>query len=237
MMDIDSDIMNHAERCQPLECCGLIVRVDGIELYWPCRNTCIERGRFVLDPRDWVEAEETGEILKVVHSHVYRDPVPTDADRVGCAASGLPWLIVSWPTGQTCELILPHGFEAPLVGREFVWGTFDCFTLVRDYYRTELGILIDNFGGYEHNFCEIGQDLYLNRYKAAGFVEVEIDDFRRHDVVLMQIGATNVVGHAAVYLGGEQIMHHVLGRLSCRAPYGGMWRNATRKILRHESLC
>lgn len=228
------DILNHAEQCQPLECCGLIVRVAGAERYWPCRNTCIERGRFVLDPLDWIEAEEAGEIAKVVHSHVYQSADPTEADRVGCEASGVPWLIVSWPNGATVE-IEPCGFQLPLIGRQFCWGVTDCFTLVRDYYRTELGLLIDSFGGYEHNFCEIGQNLYLNRYKAAGFVEV--DDLRRHDVILMQVGATNVVGHAAVYLGYEQIMHHVLNRLSCCAPYGGLWRDATRKILRHESLC
>lgn len=228
------DILHHAEQCQPLECCGLVVRVDGVDRYWPCRNLAIERNRFELDPLDWIAAEEAGEIIKVVHSHVYQAAEPTPSDRVGCEASGKPWLIVSWPTGSSIE-INPCGYTLPLLGREFVWGVADCYTLVRDYYRTELSILIDEFGGYPSNFVEAGDDLYLSRFTAAGFVVVDAP--AKHDVLLMQIGNTAVTGHAAVYIGDAQIMHHVIGRLSMRQPYGGYWRDATRKILRHESLC
>ncbi|WP_043946890.1 NlpC/P60 family protein, partial [Ralstonia solanacearum] len=40
------------------------------------------------------------------------------------------------------------------------------------------------------------------------------------DVILMQVRAP-VPNHAAVYLGGVQMLHHLHGRLSSRDVYGG----------------
>lgn len=227
-------ILAHAAECQPRECCGLVVRIDGVETYRPCRNIALELNRFELHPADYAAAEDDGEIVKIVHSHVRASADPTDADRVGCESSGLPWLIVSWPTGQTVEFE-PSGFKAPLLGRPFVWGVFDCFTLVRDYYRDTFGLLIDDFGGYPENAALDGMDLYARRFAAAGFQEVATP--REHDVLLLQIPPAQDASHAAIYLKDETIMHHLRGRLSMRQPYGGAWRMATRKILRHQTLC
>ena len=230
---IDS-ILAHAAECQPRECCGLIVCVDGVESYRPCRNLAYELNRFEMHPADWAAAEDAGEILTVVHSHVYQSPEPTAADRVGCESSGIPWMIVSWPTGRTVEFT-PSGFKAQLLGRPFVWGVFDCFTLVRDYYRETFGILIDDFGGYPSNAELDGMDLYRTRFEAAGFVEVPTPS--EHDVLLLQLPPAQDASHAAIYLQDETILHHLRGRLSMRQPYGSAWREATRKILRHQSLC
>lgn len=224
-------IMAHAEACQPLECCGLIVNQAGIELYLPCKNLSIEPGHFVLDPVDFAAAEDAGTVVQVVHSHVYQSADPTDADRVGCEASGLPWLIAAWPTGNWSE-IEPTGYQADLIGREFVWGVFDCFTLIRDYYRQTLGILISDGGGYP--FRDSG--LYQARFESAGFAQVDGDP-RPHDVILMGIAGASEANHAAIYVGNETILHHVQNRLSGRVPYGGYWRDTTRAVLRHQSLC
>ncbi|MBI0320618.1 C40 family peptidase [Streptomyces javensis] len=40
--------------------------------------------------------------------------------------------------------------------------------------------------------------------------------------------------HAGIYLGDGQMLHHLYGRLSEAAPYGGMWSERTRYIVRHE---
>ena len=79
-----------------------------------------------------------------------------------------------------------------------------------------------------------GQNLYLDNFAKAGFVQVQ--DLKKNDVILIQV-ASDVVNHAAVYLGENIIFHHVYGRLSCRAPYGGFWLKNTRMVVRHSSLC
>lgn len=227
-------VLAHAGREQPRECCGLLVRLaDGVG-YWPARNRCPLPGQFELHPEDFADAEDAGEIVAVVHSHVHEGAAPSQADRLGCEASGLPWLIVSWPHGGW-RWLAPSGFALPWVGREFVWGITDCFTLVRDYYRQELGILVDCPEPYDYNFWQRGADLY-GRYQDFGFARLpDGAQPQPHDVLLMQVRSP-VANHAAVYLGGGVMLHHLEKRLSERVQYGGFWAEATLVMVRHESL-
>lgn len=95
--------LNHARREAPRESCGLLVRVDGAEIYWACANLADDEEYFVLDPDDYVRAEESGEVLAVIHSHPQPTPEPSEFDHQACVESGLPWHIVSSETGEWCS--------------------------------------------------------------------------------------------------------------------------------------
>ena len=43
------------------------------------------------------------------------------------------------------EIYKPQGLEIPLVGRYYIAGVFDCFTLVQDYFQIKFNILISDF--------------------------------------------------------------------------------------------
>jgi cell wall-associated NlpC family hydrolase len=88
---------------------------------------------------------------------------------------------------------------------------------------------------YDSHWWLKGQNLYLDHFEEAGFVQTDTAAMREHDVLLMQVGAP-VINHAAVYLGNNQLMQHCAGRLSSRDVYGGGWQRATRMVLRHQSL-
>ena len=62
-------IMTHAAQEQPRECCGLIVQLENKLAYYPCHNLATAIEHFILDPEDYARAEESGEIVAVVHSH------------------------------------------------------------------------------------------------------------------------------------------------------------------------
>jgi cell wall-associated NlpC family hydrolase len=51
----------------------------------------------------------------------------------------------------------------------------------------------------------------------------------------MQIHAS-VPNHGAVLLEDGKILHHVIGRLSCRDIYGDYWRRVTVHVIRHKEL-
>jgi cell wall-associated NlpC family hydrolase len=46
---------------------------------------------------------------------------------------------------------------------------------------------------------------------------------------------SNLPNHAAIYIGDQQILHHVQGRLSSRDVLGGYYIKSTAMVLRHES--
>jgi proteasome lid subunit RPN8/RPN11 len=232
-------IRDHAIRVYPHECCGLLVAVDGRERYIECTNAATGTDHFILPGDEYADAESLGDIVAVVHSHPDAPCTPSEADRVACEASGLPWFIVEVRRGDDGEVreagstwIEPAGFAAPLVGRSFAHGVLDCYTLVRDWYRHERQILLPDFkrcDGWWHE----GADLYMKNYRAAGFRPIaEGDPLEVGDVILMQIRA-EVANHAGVYIGNGLMLHHRYGRLSNREVYGGYWLENTRQILRY----
>jgi proteasome lid subunit RPN8/RPN11 len=238
LLALVDDVMQHASKTAPQECCGLAVRKDGVLIYWPARNIATGNDAFEIAPEDWAAAEDTGEIVGVCHAHMYLPPVPSMADRVSAARSGLPWLIVGYPTGDA-QVLAPDPYDPPLIGRPFVHGVLDCFSLIRDYYRMELGIALPDFARSDEWWLK-GGDLYRQHFAEAGFVQVagsefDMRDLREHDVLLMQV-ASPVLNHGAVYLGGQVILHHCQNQLSGRSVYGGFWRRATGLVVRHRSL-
>lgn len=223
----------HAQSEAPRECCGLLIAGAADVEYFPCRNLALRAvQQFVLDPADWARAEDTGQVLAVCHSHPNASANPSMADRMMCERSGLPWMILGWPS-LVVKRVDPSGWEAPLVGREFHHGVLDCYTLIQDYFRRTLNFHLPDFDR-EDGWWAKGQNLYREGFAAAGFVEVN-DVPREHDVLLMQV-YSDVENHGAVTIAGGQILHHLYGRLSSRDTYGGYWRRHTRAVLRHQQL-
>lgn len=225
-------IIEHAGREFPREACGLIINARGHERYFACRNLAENQRDFIMDPADYARAEDAGEVMAVVHSHPNAPARPSQADRVACEASGLPWVIYALPAGTWAGLT-PAGYRAPLVGRQFVHGILDCYSLVRDWYREERGVELPDFDRREE-WWKKGDDLYMKNFSSAGFAPIPADaPLARGDVILMQLQA-KVANHAAIYLGRDQILHHVMKRLSCREIYGGFWKKVTRLVVRFQ---
>ena len=229
--DVLAALRAHAAREAPRECCGLIIARAGAHEYRPCRNLAADGNQFALDAADQAAAEDAGEVLAVCHSHPFANPAPSAADRAMCEATGLPWVIVNHPLGTVCEFA-PAGYRAPLIGRQFVHGVHDCYSLIRDYYAAEIGIALPDFERADKWWLN-GGDLYRAHFAEAGFVEIDAMDLRAHDVILMRIRAA-VTNHGAVYLGENRMLQHLMDKLSGRAIYGGWYRRCTTHILRHR---
>lgn len=234
--EIKDDALVHAHAEYPRESCGLAVVVKGRLRYVPCRNLSASDDNFELSPEDYADAEDKGEIVAVIHSHPDQSCNPSQADVVNCEKSGLPWHIVGLPSEQWA-MLEPTGYKAPLVGRVFSHGTLDCYSLVRDYYLEILGITLPDFPRFDKwwdkEFMK-GEplNLYVDNFAKAGFVAVDRPP-KLHDVILMQV-KSDIVNHAAVYLGDEVVLQHFHGRLSSRDVYGGAWLKITRYVLEYR---
>ena len=224
--------VEHALREAPREACGLVVIVKGRERYWPCQNLAIGTDQFVLNPGDYAEADAAGDIVGVVHSHPSTPADPSQADRVSCEASGLPWHVYGVQQ-QRWAYLEPVGYQAPLVGREWSHGVLDCYSLIRDWFSIEHGLALPDFDRRDEWWLN-GGNLYLENFRAAGFVEIDPADLRYGDGILMRV-MSPVPNHGAVYLGDNRIIHHVQNRLSCRDIYSEFWRQRTAHAVRYEN--
>ena len=65
---------------------------------------------FIIDPEDYVKADNVGEIIGVIHSHPITPPDPSQADKISCENSNLPWHIVNPKTEQWAYLE-PNGYK------------------------------------------------------------------------------------------------------------------------------
>jgi len=220
----------HALRDYPKEACGLFIRIDGKTTYYPCKNLAESDEHFVLDPLDYAEADELGEIVGMFHSHPDAPPQASETDIRTAQGSGLPSYIVSVPSLEWAYTE-PTGFTPALVGREFVHGKVDCYTLYRDYYRLEHGLILNDYER-DDNWWRDGKNLYLENFTNEGFIVVPFSELQPGDGLLMKI-LSPVPNHAAIYLGYNTILHHIYGRLSCREPFDGQWQKRTTHVLRY----
>ena len=232
MNDWKEAALSHAKIEDPKESVGLLLNVKGKERYYPCNNLSMSSYQcFILDPEDYVRADNTGEITAIIHSHPTTPPTPSQADLVGCENSNLPWHIVNPKTEQWgyCE---PNGYKAPLLGREWVWGVTDCWSLVRDWYREEKQIELKDYQRSMTPEEFLKNPLFEEYATQTGFRELEPNEaLQKGDVLLMSI-LHPTLNHVAIFLG-DMVLHHLADRLSCREPYSPWLLKCTGKRFRY----
>jgi len=228
-------IRKHVASEYPKEACGLIIQSGRTQTYMPCRNIADDPMQdFTLSQEDKRAAEAQGDILMVIHSHPdVPQLIPTEFDRVQCDHSGVEWGIMSWPDGDFCT-ISPRG-ERDFVGRQWVLGYADCWTLIMDYYRQEHGITLNNWS-VDYEWWHDGKESrYDDNWEAEGFVQIDPAEMRPGDMIMMRVQSP-VTNHAAIYVGENLMLHHNSESLSTRAPYGDYWRNRTVRVVRRREL-
>lgn len=231
--EIKEKALAHAKEEYPKEAVGLVHVIKGKNRYFKCQNLAeTPDEHFILNPKDYLEAEKKGEIIAVVHSHPKTNPAPSPADKVACEASGLPWFIVN-PNTETWGEYKPEGWELPYVGREFSHGIVDCYSLVRDFYKREFKLQLNDYNRRDQ-WWEKGENMYLDNFAKEGFKETTLEQIAYGDLFLMQLESP-VPNHAGIYLDNGIVLHHVQGRLSSRDVYGGYYQKVTAKVLKHES--
>jgi len=226
------DIKHHVWSEGDKEACGLLSVKKGRLKWNPCENRAENpKNDFVIDPLDYKAVADVADVVGVVHSHPNSAPTPSMMDRAACDKLGIPWYIFGY--NDEWIKLEPSETTHEILGRPFVYGVHDCFTILQDYFQPH-EINIKPYS-YEWDFWGKGKNLYIENFEAEGFVKVADGSIQVHDVILMALNS-EVANHAGIYVGRGRMLHHAPNRLSCRDNYNGIWKQITRAVVRHESM-
>ena len=231
-MSWKDDALVHAKDQDPKESVGLLLNIKGKQKYFPCENLAItSHQEFILNPEDYVKADNLGDIIAIIHSHPVTPPTPSQADRISCEHSKLPWHIVN-PKTEEWGKCIPVGYVPELLGRRWVWGITDCWSLVVDWYKQERKITLKDYPRTMTPQEFLENPLFEDYAERTGFRELRYDEtLQKGDVLLMSI-LHPTLNHVGIFLG-DMVLHHLAARLSCREPYSEWLLKCTGKRYRY----
>ena len=223
--------LKHAESSDQ-EVCGLVCVVKGREKYFPCKNLAEDKAtEFVICPDDWMKAEDAGELIGVFHSHPNCSPEPSETDLASCEYLDLPFYIVN-PNANEWHYMEPKGYNQPLIGRQWEWGTSDCWTLMIDWFANK-GLTVKNWTRPNKPEDILTNGILERLIPRSGFKVVD-DNLQVGDLLLIKFPSPEPA-HVGVYIGDQTVLHHVRGRLSSRDLYNQFLINSTVKRYRYAA--
>jgi len=219
----------------PNEMCGFLTR-DG---FIRCENKADNpASEFRIDAVDY--AKHHDKIVAVVHTHVpprrYSplDPrTPSYTDVIVQRKSGIPWLIYACD-GRRVGLEpvqLPRAPNPNYLNRPFIWWINDCYSIVQDYYRFELGIILPEHKiDVDHTNPTHMNDLFAGHIELFGFRETDVlDGIKNGDLLLLSNGGFRH-NHLGIYHDG-QVIHQL--QLSVSQPLSDFYGRIS-KVLKYE---
>lgn len=148
-----------------------------------------------------------------------------------------PTCYVEWPSGKHVLLYPTSWLETPpLLGRVFQSGKWDCYTLVKDYIKRELGAdmlpLAETLVNVQNAFI---QNSTFEANEELGSWERVILP-QPGDGILFSLTSTSMsperANHCGVYLG-ETFLHHLPSRASCEEAFDDAWKNKVVAYMRY----
>ena len=212
------------------ETCGFVMH-DGSVLQVP--NSAEDRvNQFSIDPAIYAEHEQR--VGGIWHSHLDLAGF-SELDQQVISADILPWAVYcirndSW---HECNPLAP----APLQGRPFVFGVYDCYSLVSDFLRS-VGVQLPEWkrGSWgEWNTPEFRPfDLEWKKYGKS----IMHQRYERGDILLMNLGDhPGHTDHVAVMIDGKHFLHHPSNGISRKATLGSYYQRRLNWVVRPFALC
>lgn len=248
-----ADARIHAREVYPEESCGLIVkgeyiRCDNIakdpEFHEEDNKDCTCRlCSFEISPS--VYAQHVNDVDVIVHSHPNGPHYPSKLDMEAQLQTGKEWAIIALDAERVSTRPVCWGGEIqPLLGREFMHGVTDCYSIIQDAFALGKDKLAEQgIHGWpydpinlphaprEDGWWEGEADLYIENFERAGF-EIVKGDPRPGDVFLTSVRSKKN-NHGGILIGDGLIVHHLPERLSRREP-AGLWGRSANIWLRHK---
>lgn len=218
----------HAVSCWPKESCGLIVG----GLYVECENVSLDpENSFVMKASCIVDAGSA--LQAVIHSHPRGGRSPTAMDMRAQLDTGCIFGIIPCSQYEAAEPVYWGDFilDQPLIGREFIHGVLDCYSLIRSYFWQTKGLKLPDVAR-DTEWWDDGENLYLDMFQSLGFRVIDKKDVVVGDGFIGRVRSP-VPNHGGIILERGLALHHLDGRLSRREPIL-RWEKFVTHYLRYE---
>lgn len=209
------------------EICGLLIESGNYESFIPCKNISSNKSKhFEISPLDYLRIAENNKIIGIIHSqHSF---LPSSLDIVNSLGHNLKSYIYSLDFDEFLEITEGHLKYKKYLGKIFEIGKQDCFTLIRDFYKQELNIEINNYPRND-NWYKENPNIIIENYQKEGFQEAEIKDIKHSDIIIFNSG------HFGIYLDGDLLLHHQRNKLSNIERLTEEWKSFISNIYRFSS--
>lgn len=202
---VKTEIIATARLTPDLETCGFIYADDRGLQSMPCANIAADpHEEFEISQDDHVRAHRAGRLFGVYHS--ISDSAAFSPADLDCADEmGVPFYLYSVKEGSWHEYT-PSSYQPPLEGRPFVLGAWDCYGLLRDYFRAHHGHHLSDYDRDE-SFIHEEQGVIMASFEREGFERVDGAIWRPDDVLMFRTDKA-LPQHFGVYLGRQRMFHH-----------------------------
>lgn len=226
------------------EICGVVFfdRIQKKPVVLQCGNLSVGRDSyFTLDPKDYLKASLKGEILYYFHSHG-SDPENeytdfSQFDKLTAENHGLKAILYHLQTDSFKEYE-PNGYKPSYIGRDFEIGKNDCFSIVRDFYNTELDIKINDYSRGQDWLKEM-TDIFDRKFEEEGFIEVSDwreKGYKLHDILMFNLHGEKYTDHLGIFMMKGLFLHHPRYKYSNIEPLSDSYVRRIKRVIRHKSL-
>ncbi|HCY86587.1 MAG TPA: hypothetical protein DHV36_15745 [Desulfobacteraceae bacterium] len=210
------DAVAHARMCYPFEACGAVIN----DRFVPFENQARDReNNFLINDRSFDQAYRAGQVQAVIHSH-NDHPHASQADQEQQQAMDIPFGIINLRNNSVLNVVFwGDGIpREPLCGRQFFYGVWDCFSLVRDFIRERWGLITPN-PTREYGWWHKGVKVF-EPFLEGGlpFKPVPLDKIQPDDILFYGLYGSPILNHCGVLMESGLILHHFESHLSRELP-------------------
>ena len=176
---------------------------------------------FKIDPAQYLMNQPEA----LLHSHVYQIGVavqhgydlrtPSYSDFQHQRQTGIPWGISATDGEAVSDLLwFPQSRNADLLGRKFCYYVNDCYTLIRDYYYQNRGIILQDYPDVDvyNRGNGITYQPYLTNLADFGFEQIPLSQAEPGDMLLMKMQSD--YDHGAVMIDQTRVLNQFENKLS-----------------------
>lgn len=228
---LKQEIRNYASQFIGEEIGGLLIQKNGEVQFFPCTNLSYNKNNsYILSYLDYLKAEKYGKIIAQVHSQ--ENDGSSLLDNISAHDFNLYSIIYCWKSDKF-YIIKPELKD--YLYKDFIIGTNDCFSLMRNYFKQELNIHINNFNR-EDNWYVISPNLIADNFSKEGFIEIDdVGKLKTNDIFLFGNNKSELY-HIGIYQGNNLFLHHPRDSKSCIEDLNLHWLNKLMVIIRHKNL-